>query len=114
MRRLILLAVFVVVSWIAPTELHAFNQNTESGPTEHCGPIDPGTPCYVSGGGSYKCTGIGGCYKCVRDPFAGPTTTLAACKWVDDENGVCKCWNNPNGTCGSSGTCNYLRSSDPQ
>lgn len=26
----------------------------EGGNTEHCGPIDPGTPCYSSGGDKYK------------------------------------------------------------
>jgi hypothetical protein len=58
------------------------------------------------GGGAEKCTGIGGCNNCVRDPF---TLNQKYCKFTDDQDGVCKCWPSGPGTCSTSGTCTYIR-----
>jgi hypothetical protein len=114
----VLFFLFAVALLLVPADALAWEDEDEGGgddgededggePVDTCGPIDPDTPCYPTGGGSgTKCTGIGGCNNCVRDPF---TLNYKSCKFTDDQDGVCKCWPAGYGACSTSGTCTYLR-----
>lgn len=76
------------------------------GDGNQCEDIPPEPVDTTDGGTVTRCTGIGGCNNCVRDPF---TLNYKSCKFTDDQDGVCKCWPAGYGKCTTSGTCIYVR-----